>query len=220
MTDALSWADAQVAGARDDPAARLALMERLFRGPTGRAPRHLAAIRRDADTFLLVPRSQHDHRGRLPGARSARRPGDRPRALLHERCARPRSVRARSRRGGASCARTRGRLAASSAILVSEWSARSSRSAASSRIGTRSRATSSGTSPTSNVRPVARLRGDRAAPAARLRVVRGGARRTASARARSRRQPDLRLAVRAATRVAYRALAVPGRRRERLTRAR
>jgi hypothetical protein len=41
MTDALGWADAQVAVARDDPSARLALMERLFRGPTGRAPRHL-----------------------------------------------------------------------------------------------------------------------------------------------------------------------------------
>jgi hypothetical protein len=34
--DALDWADAQIAAARDDPAARLALMERLFHGPTGR----------------------------------------------------------------------------------------------------------------------------------------------------------------------------------------
>jgi hypothetical protein len=38
---ALAAAEAQVAGVRDDPAARLALMARLFHGPTGRAPRHL-----------------------------------------------------------------------------------------------------------------------------------------------------------------------------------
>jgi len=51
MTDALGWADAQVAVARDDPSARLALMERLFRGPTGRAPRHLP-FRRAALSFM------------------------------------------------------------------------------------------------------------------------------------------------------------------------
>jgi hypothetical protein len=49
--DALAWADAQIAAARDDPAARLALMERLFRGPTGRAPRHLP-FRRAALSFM------------------------------------------------------------------------------------------------------------------------------------------------------------------------
>src|SRR4051812_48035605 len=38
---ALALAEAQVAAVRDDPAARLALMARLFHGPTGRAPRHL-----------------------------------------------------------------------------------------------------------------------------------------------------------------------------------
>jgi hypothetical protein len=38
---ALASAEAQVAAVRDDPAARLALMARLFRGPTGRAPRHV-----------------------------------------------------------------------------------------------------------------------------------------------------------------------------------
>ena len=48
---ALAWADAQVAAARDDPAARLALMERLFHGPTGRAPRHLP-FRRAALSFM------------------------------------------------------------------------------------------------------------------------------------------------------------------------
>ena len=37
---AIAWAEEQVAAVRDDPAARLALMARLFRGPTGRAPRH------------------------------------------------------------------------------------------------------------------------------------------------------------------------------------
>ena len=50
--DATAWAAAQVAAARDDPAARLALMERLFRGPTGRAPRHLP-FRRAALSFML-----------------------------------------------------------------------------------------------------------------------------------------------------------------------
>jgi hypothetical protein len=38
---ALAWAEAQVAKVRDDPASRLALMARLFHGPTGRAPRHV-----------------------------------------------------------------------------------------------------------------------------------------------------------------------------------
>ncbi len=44
MTDepaAFAKAEEQVAAVRDDPAARLALMARLFLGPTGRAPRHL-----------------------------------------------------------------------------------------------------------------------------------------------------------------------------------
>ena len=36
---------------RDDPAARLALMARVFRGPTGRAPRHLP-FRRAALSFM------------------------------------------------------------------------------------------------------------------------------------------------------------------------
>jgi hypothetical protein len=39
--DAVAWAEARIADVRDDPAARLALMARLFRGPTGRAPRHV-----------------------------------------------------------------------------------------------------------------------------------------------------------------------------------
>jgi hypothetical protein len=48
---ALATAEAQVAAVRDDPAARLALMSRLFRGPTGRAPRHLP-FRRAALSFM------------------------------------------------------------------------------------------------------------------------------------------------------------------------
>jgi hypothetical protein len=49
--DALAAAEAQVAPVRDDPAARLALMARVFGGPTGRAPRHLP-FRRAALSFM------------------------------------------------------------------------------------------------------------------------------------------------------------------------
>jgi hypothetical protein len=49
--DALALAEAQVAAVRDDPAARLALMARLFRGPTGNAPRH-RPFRRAALSFM------------------------------------------------------------------------------------------------------------------------------------------------------------------------
>jgi hypothetical protein len=48
---ALAAAAAQVAAVRDDPAARVALMARVFRGPTGRAPRHLP-FRRAALSFM------------------------------------------------------------------------------------------------------------------------------------------------------------------------
>jgi hypothetical protein len=44
-------AEAQVAAVRDDPTARVALMARLFRGPTGRAPRHVP-FRRAALSFM------------------------------------------------------------------------------------------------------------------------------------------------------------------------
>ena len=50
-TGALAWAEAQVAAARDDPAARLALIERIYHGPTGHAPRHLP-FRRAALSFM------------------------------------------------------------------------------------------------------------------------------------------------------------------------
>src|SRR5918996_2254600 len=48
---AAARAAAQVAAVRDDPAARLALMAKVFRGPTGRAPRHLP-FRRAALSFM------------------------------------------------------------------------------------------------------------------------------------------------------------------------
>ena len=48
---ALARAEAQVADVRDDPAARLALMGQVFRGPTGHAPRHLP-FRRAALSFM------------------------------------------------------------------------------------------------------------------------------------------------------------------------
>jgi hypothetical protein len=48
---ALAWAERQVAEARDAPAARLALLERTYRGPTGRAPQHLP-FRRAALSFM------------------------------------------------------------------------------------------------------------------------------------------------------------------------
>ena len=50
-SSALGVAEAQVAAARDDPAARLALMARVFRGPTGHAPQHLP-FRRAALSFM------------------------------------------------------------------------------------------------------------------------------------------------------------------------
>ena len=56
--DALAWAEAQVAAARDDPAARLALLARTYHGPTGRAPRHLP-FRRAALYNLRVWRASH-----------------------------------------------------------------------------------------------------------------------------------------------------------------
>jgi hypothetical protein len=48
---ALAAAEVQVAAVRDQPAARLALMERLFHGPTGSAPQHLP-FRRAALSFM------------------------------------------------------------------------------------------------------------------------------------------------------------------------
>jgi hypothetical protein len=51
LGSALARAEAQVADARGDPAARLALMGRVFHGPTGHAPRHWP-FRRAALSFM------------------------------------------------------------------------------------------------------------------------------------------------------------------------
>lgn len=51
---AFAAAEAQVAAVHDDPAARLAAMARVFRGPTGDAPRHLPFRR--ARFFMNVAR--------------------------------------------------------------------------------------------------------------------------------------------------------------------
>jgi hypothetical protein len=48
---ALAWAEAQVAAVRDDPAGRLALLARTYRGPTGHSRRHLP-FRRAALSFM------------------------------------------------------------------------------------------------------------------------------------------------------------------------
>jgi hypothetical protein len=48
---AAAWADEQVAAVRDDPAGRIALMERCYHGPFGSAPRHLP-FRRAAMSFM------------------------------------------------------------------------------------------------------------------------------------------------------------------------
>ncbi|GGX63689.1 hypothetical protein [Streptomyces fructofermentans] len=63
---AADWARQQVASVRDDPAGRMALMERCYYGPLGKAPRHLP-FRRAALSFmrwqlrrgLLQPLSDH-----------------------------------------------------------------------------------------------------------------------------------------------------------------
>ena len=51
LTSAATWADEQVAAVRDDPSARLELVERCYRGPFGEAPRHLP-FRRAAMSFM------------------------------------------------------------------------------------------------------------------------------------------------------------------------
>jgi len=50
-TSTADWANEQVAAVRDDPAARIDLVERLYHGPFGTAPRHLP-YRRAAMSFM------------------------------------------------------------------------------------------------------------------------------------------------------------------------
>jgi hypothetical protein len=51
LTQAAQWADEQVVSVRDDPRARIALVERCYRGPFGEAPQHLP-YRRAAMSFM------------------------------------------------------------------------------------------------------------------------------------------------------------------------
>ncbi|MFD0516943.1 hypothetical protein [Paractinoplanes durhamensis] len=51
MNAAAAWADEQTSAVRDDPAARIALMQRCYHGPYGRAPHHLP-FRRAASSFM------------------------------------------------------------------------------------------------------------------------------------------------------------------------
>jgi hypothetical protein len=51
MTDALKWADAQVEAVRDDPGARIALLDTTYHGPIGKAPKHLP-FKRAAMSFM------------------------------------------------------------------------------------------------------------------------------------------------------------------------
>ena len=68
---AAAWAEHQIAAVRDDPGARIALVERSYRGPFGQAPRHLP-YRRAAKSFMrwqlrrgvLAP--AHSHRPGSP----------------------------------------------------------------------------------------------------------------------------------------------------------
>ena len=259
--NAVDWADAQVAAARDDPAGRLALMERLFHGPTGRAPRHLpfrraalSFMRWQAQRGLLNPldaspsgsvwwRSMNERLlrdgseaialvGGLPGDPSShavrlwlqfaatptpscwyrahnasivagylehegRTEGENAperffmnvalaRVLYaHALVAAPRLALGRfaplARSPRRSPARNRGRVPLAPARDPKPLPAHARR-----RVVHRRRTAS---------RSVARLRGDRTEATAPVRVVGGGARRAAPARARSRRQPDLRVAV-------------------------
>jgi hypothetical protein len=48
---AFAWANGQIAAVRDNPTARLALIERTYHGTAGDAPRHLP-FRRAAMSFM------------------------------------------------------------------------------------------------------------------------------------------------------------------------
>lgn len=48
---AAAWAEQQIASVRDDPAGRIALMQRCYYGPYGKAPRHMP-FRRAAMSFM------------------------------------------------------------------------------------------------------------------------------------------------------------------------
>ena len=266
---ALALAAAQVAAVRDDPAARLALMARVFRGPTGRAPRHLP-FRRAALSFMRW----QARRGVLdpldaspPGSVWWRavnerllRDGCETIALLGGLAGEPSSPAVRlwlefaARPTGSNWYRAHNAsivagylehrdlaeaegaperffmnvallrvlyahaLAAAPRLALGRF-APLGRLLGDPRLGMAGvflslRRVLPNRYPLAldveryiaeraAARPDARLRGDRAAAATPVRVVGRRARRTAPARAGARRQPDLRLALRAATRLAH-----------------
>jgi hypothetical protein len=228
--DALAWADAQVAASRDDPAARLELMERLFHGPTGRAPRHLP-FRRAALSFMRWQAQRgllNQLDAAVPGSVWWRAMNER---LLRDGCEAIALVG--GLRGEPSSQAVRLWLQFADTPTPSCWYRAHNASIVAGYLEHEERAEEESVperffmnvalarvlyahalvaAPRLALGRVAPVRGDRAEAAAPLRVVRGRARRTAPARARLRRKPNLRLAVRATTRVTYRALAVPRRR--------
>ncbi len=85
IVTAAAWAADQIAAVRDDPAARIALAERSYRGPFGRAPRHLP-YRRAALSFMrwqLRRGVLEPAHGRRPGSPWWRAVNDR---LLRDGC--------------------------------------------------------------------------------------------------------------------------------------
>jgi hypothetical protein len=82
---AVDWAAEQVARVRDDPAGRMALLARTYRGPLGQAPRHLP-FRRAALSFMRWQTERGVLRpldGKPPGSRWWRAVNDR---LLLDGC--------------------------------------------------------------------------------------------------------------------------------------
>ncbi len=178
--DALATRQRVVAGGQRAPAAGRMRIGRPRRRPARRAVvagrAAVDGVHRETDGAQLVPSSQREHRGRLLGAPRTRRSGEPAGALLHERRARPRPLRPRARRGAAPGAgtlrparpparrppaRDGGSVPLTPPRAPKPLSARARR-----RELYRRRAASW---------PDARLRGDRAAAAAHVRVVRRGA---------------------------------------------
>ena len=101
---------AMVAGGQRATAARRMRNDRAARWPCRRAlvagRPALAGVRRETDGTQVVPSTQREHRGRLLGAPATRRSRECTRALLHERCAGSRALRARVECGAAARAGT------------------------------------------------------------------------------------------------------------------
>jgi hypothetical protein len=226
---------------RDDPAARLALMARVFHGPTGRAPRHLP-FRRAALSFMRW----QARRGVLnplgaspPGSVWWRavnerllRDGCETVALLGGLAGEPSSQAVRLwLEFGARPTRRSWYRAHNASIVAGYLEHRNLADAESAperffmnvalarvlyahALAAAPRLALGRFAPLGRLlgdpRLGARLRGDRAAAPKPVRVVSRGAPRTTPARAGARRQPDLRLALRAATRMAHAEDAIRG----------